>query len=317
MDRHRLTSRLINPGKGWLLFCFVFIGIFYFSEPGKTRKQELEIGRPEKETPERGTPEMGRNLDVVSVSIDHVMSGKPVEIAQDDERLLKYIWDKGILEPPSTLPYNISDPRNNPSGGQEQLVQEILGNMTNGFFVEVGGYDGEVRSNSLWLEMYLGWKGLLVEPDPRNWGILKTKNRKAWTANTCLSIHPYPHQAEFMHHYDMSRIVMQDEKIPNKLYTVQCIPLFSFLSALNVTNVDYFSLDVEGLELEILKTIPFDKVFIKTVSVEFLESGDKKGQRQLLKFMESKGYIMVQEIRKPKGLANDFIFVHKTINHAV
>lgn len=44
---------------------------------------------------------------------------------------------------------------------------------------------------------------------------------------------------------------------------VQCFPLYSFLLALNKTTIDYFSLDVEGAELAVLKTIPWSKVNIK------------------------------------------------------
>ena len=42
--------------------------------------------------------------------------------------------------------------------------------------------------------------------------------------------------------------------------TVPCFTLETMLLALNQTHVDYFSLDVEGFELEVLQTIPFDKV---------------------------------------------------------
>ena len=45
--------------------------------------------------------------------------------------------------------------------------------------------------------------------------------------------------------------------------TIQCFPLYSILLALKRTEVDYFSLDVEGSELLVLKTIPFDRVNIK------------------------------------------------------
>lgn len=44
---------------------------------------------------------------------------------------------------------------------------------------------------------------------------------------------------------------------------VQCFPLYTYLLALKVKTVDYFSLDVEGNELEVLKTIPWDLVDIK------------------------------------------------------
>jgi hypothetical protein len=44
---------------------------------------------------------------------------------------------------------------------------------------------------------------------------------------------------------------------------VQCFPLYSILSALNRTTVDYFSLDIEGDELAVLKTIPWNHVHIQ------------------------------------------------------
>ena len=47
------------------------------------------------------------------------------------------------------------------------------------------------------------------------------------------------------------------------LISVQCFPLYSILLALNRTTVDFFSLDVEGFELDVLRTIPWDKVDIK------------------------------------------------------
>lgn len=41
---------------------------------------------------------------------------------------------------------------------------------------------------------------------------------------------------------------------------VECYPLFSVLASLDITHVVYFSLDVESAEVEILRTIPFDKI---------------------------------------------------------
>ena len=42
-----------------------------------------------------------------------------------------------------------------------------------------------------------------------------------------------------------------------------CFPLHSILFAIGNPSIDYFSLDIEGLELDVLKTIPWDKVDIK------------------------------------------------------
>ena len=84
---------------------------------------------------------------------------------------------------------------------------------------------------------------------------------------------------------------------------MQCFPVYSLLLALNRTTVDYFSLDVEGSELQVLKTIPFDRVDIKVLTVEFVHSAGGK------KFMSQKGYLSVTEVLHPAGLANDIVFV--------
>ena len=39
---------------------------------------------------------------------------------------------------------------------------------------------------------------------------------------------------------------------------VLCIPVKSILKAINLTHINFFSLDVEGAELDILKSIPFN-----------------------------------------------------------
>lgn len=44
---------------------------------------------------------------------------------------------------------------------------------------------------------------------------------------------------------------------------VQCFPIYSVLLASNRTTIDYLSLDVEGYEMKILNTIPWEKVNIK------------------------------------------------------
>ena len=59
------------------------------------------------------------------------------------------------------------------------------------------------------------------------------------------------------------------EESPKEI-EIQCLPLYSILLALDVTTVDFFSLDIEGSELEILKTIPFDKVTFKVGNYTYL-----------------------------------------------
>lgn len=69
----------------------------------------------------------------------------------------------------------------------------------NGFFVECGGLDGEIRSNTLYFERERGWKGLVIEADPANFAEMKTKHRKAYTSPTCLSTTSYSEKVIILH----------------------------------------------------------------------------------------------------------------------
>ena len=53
-----------------------------------------------------------------------------------------------------------------PLSTQAKIISELFKDQKDGFFIEAGAYDGETLSNSLFFELKLGWKGLLVEPNP-------------------------------------------------------------------------------------------------------------------------------------------------------
>ena len=64
----------------------------------------------------------------------------------------------------------------------------------NGFFVESGALDGERLSNSLAFEKHRNWSGILIEPHPGSYKILRSKHRKAFSINACLSPNTHPTQ---------------------------------------------------------------------------------------------------------------------------
>jgi hypothetical protein len=50
----------------------------------------------------------------------------------------------------------------------------------------------ETSSTSLFFERVRKWNGLLIEADPSNYEFLKSKHRKAFTVNACLSTTSVP-----------------------------------------------------------------------------------------------------------------------------
>jgi Methyltransferase FkbM domain len=86
---------------------------------------------------------------------------------------------------------------------------------------------------------------------------------------------------------------------------VPCFPLESLLSAINQTRVDYFSLDVEGLELEVLETIPWSKFDIRTLSVEHAHV--RRGGQAVSDFMAGKGYRKEAVLSSTDHVKNIFV----------
>jgi len=206
--------------------------------------------------------------------------------------LIKHIQST-MTKPSGTKP-NLK----NPSVGKGQknqvdTVLEVVPTKENGFFIEAGAWDGEQLSNTLYLETALGWTGLLIEPNLGVYQQLLGKQRNAHTINSCLSPNRKAQKVRFdtadvfggiddgNKYLEMKRNTwgntgLKVKEIAREIIIVQCFPLYSLLLALGNPRVDFFSLDIEGLELDVLKTIPFDKVDIRVFLVEVKGKGGEK-----------------------------------------
>lgn len=201
-----------------------------------------------------------------------------------------------------------------PSMGQSTVIREIFDDKKNGFFIECGAYDGETRSNTLFLEQFNGWSGLLIEADPINFTKMLQKNRRAYLSPTCLNIIKSPIVASFLMARNLGHLHEPENSTEDVAYTgehirVQCFPLILYIAALEIKTIDYFSLDVEGNEIDILETIPFNEVDIKTLSVEYIHN--PKGRKYLIDMMEQRGYYVYSFVEQSDNLANDIIFVKR------
>ena len=80
----------------------------------------------------------------------------------------------------------------------------------------------------------------------------------------CIQVTFQPKSGDPAHsHIEGEAKTLQKPGIPGVdpgLVTIQCFPFYSVLLAVGQTRIDFFSLDVEGHELEMLKTIPWHKV---------------------------------------------------------
>ena len=94
-------------------------------------------------------------------------------------------------------------------------------------------------------------------------------------------------------------------------FQVQCFPLQAVLAALGNPLVDYFSLDIEGAEYAVLKTIDWEKIRLSALSVEMNHAGEifKGSKEDIHDLLERNGFSYITS-------ANiDDIFLSKKKNH--
>ena len=231
-----------------------------------------------------------------------------VGLEQNDAKLIEAIRDKVLWKPPKgkTLHLFKSPTGKNLNGqyGQSAKVEELLikhkllktkkSKKKPGFYIEAGACNGESISNTLLFELKHNWTGLLVEPNPDFFQDLKKRNRNAWILPHCLSTKRQVEIVEFDASFYNGGIILPEKILPSNLgrqskrktpngeerwdfertIKVQCFPLQSVLKAIGNPKVDYFSLDIEGAEYPVLKSLEFDQVDISAISVEVNHAGD-------------------------------------------
>lgn len=102
---------------------------------------------------------------------------------------------------------------------------------------------------------------------------------------------------------------IKNQDIEKNVIETYCFPLYSFMLALNRTVIDFLTLDVEGEELNVLKTIPFEKLTIKMITVEYMHV--PLGMKAIRSFMEKKGYETLLTMQSGLGGMKDIIFQRK------
>ncbi|CAL8139318.1 unnamed protein product [Orchesella dallaii] len=231
---------------------------------------------------------------------------------------------------PKGIPYNLSVTFKS-YGEHDKFNRIVLGTIfknqkrlqDKGFFVEAGALDGQYLSHTLELESKFGWKGLLIEASPSKVKELKSKKRKAWVADVCLTNETYT-KAPFMtkknqkKHYKrgngkiaLKHSFQKGENRSNYVVEeeVECYHLFSLLKAIAMDNigpkvVDLLVLDIEGGEYQILEGYPFHLLPIKVVAVEHWLTPE--GPNKIIELMTRKGYVVEYQS------VSDLVFILKS-----
>ncbi|OGB96964.1 hypothetical protein A3F06_01260 [candidate division TM6 bacterium RIFCSPHIGHO2_12_FULL_36_22] len=200
--------------------------------------------------------------------------------------------------------------------GQDKYVNEnIFNDKKNGVFIEIGAHDGISYSNSYYFEKFLGWTGICIEPHPERFADLKL-NRNCVCVEACVSnvngeddflmIVGAPEQLSGLSNkYDPRHSARIDRELAldggsKQTIKVNCVTFNDLMEEYNISFIDFLSIDTEGNEFDIIRSIDFDKYYIDIIVVE-----RNFGDQGMNKFLRKKNFVLI------KTIGADFIYRNK------
>jgi FkbM family methyltransferase len=185
----------------------------------------------------------------------------------------------------------------------EYLENKFFKGYKNGFYVDVGAYNGVHINNTLYFEKNNNWRGINIEPIKKVFDLL-VKNRPNDININC-AVCNHNGETEFYLNeeytemlsgikdkYDKRHLERLNNGNNENSGTTQIIKVITkkletIFDENKILHVNYLSIDVEGAEFEVIKSINFDKVFIDIIGFEnnFIDVSIP-----IIKFLENNGF---------------------------
>jgi FkbM family methyltransferase len=139
-----------------------------------------------------------------------------------------------------------------PAVYRHELEQAVVTGYlpTRGLFVEVGAFEPFLLSQTAALEQR-GWHGLLIEPVPAQAAMLRAHRRAQVVEVACGP--PEQHGTTMRLAVAGALSNMRQERSEAPTIDVHVVTLDSVLREAGVTSIDFLSIDVEGLEIDVLR----------------------------------------------------------------
>lgn len=178
---------------------------------------------------------------------------------------------------------------------QDEWVDNFFNKKENGFFLDVGAYDGIELSNSYFLEKVRKWKGVCIEGNTSIFELL-VSNRNCKCINSVISS-----KQEKVFFKNDGLIGSINNKEGTETITTTLAHILQENKAPSI--IDYMSLDIEGHEYEALLGFPWHTHTILLLTVEHNSYNVGEGNKnKLYDFLTSQGYTRVKNNIEDQGL---------------
>lgn len=187
------------------------------------------------------------------------------------------------------------------------LEQNIFKGFKHGTFVDVGAHDGVNINNTLYFEKNNSWSGINIEPLPKIFDSLVINRPKS--INLKYAVCNNDGETEFLSNTGYTEMISgikdtfdsrhlqrlerenQEYNSSTEIIKVETKRLETILDEHEISRVHYLSIDVEGAEFEVIKSINFDKVFIDVIG---FENNYNDTSMPIIEYLQNKGYVIIR-----------------------
>lgn len=184
--------------------------------------------------------------------------------------------------------------------GEDMILQRLFAEQNAGFYVDVGAHHPQRFSNT-YLFYKKGWHGINIDPNPQ--AIRAFQSMRPRDINLQMGVSDREEVLTY-HSFDEPALNTFDEALATsreattryKRTAASQIPVRRLESILREhlpsgTNIDFLSIDVEGLDLAVLRSNDWSRYRPKCVLVESLETSlEDAGHGAIGAFMKNQGY---------------------------
>ncbi len=187
--------------------------------------------------------------------------------------------------------------------GEDIIADVELGKKKDGFYVEVGAYHPKLFSNT-YLFYKRGWNGVCIEPRPgaeREFEKIRPKDKfvslGVGTKKDVLEYYEFDDGAAntFSKIQAQKNVKKAKRKLKRKI-NIAVMPLRDILASCEVkeNEIDLLSVDVEGMDWEVLASNDWEKYRPRVIVCEDLEFDFRKiGSSKITKYLLDLGYLLV------------------------
>lgn len=185
--------------------------------------------------------------------------------------------------------------------GEDLVLARLLEGIEQGFYVDIGAHH-PLRFSNTYLFYRRGWRGINVDAMP---GAMQPFQKlRPRDINIELGVSAQSGALDFyifddpaLNTFDAMLVARREQDTPYRVVArqqVACLPLVEVLDTYLPADVDeiaFLSIDVEGLDVEVLKTNDWQRFRPQVVVVEMLESTlEQLCQSEAVVFMAEQGY---------------------------